>query len=253
MDRTRAAHLTAMPLGAAPAAVASVVRRTLEEVFDDVAALRRDVEAVFAGGASVGRDDLAELYPTLTAPLRTPGGPAKGAGFVAAPRVLADAPWWLEWWVREPTGEPSRLVVDVDPDGQHFYDYTTLPWYRDPQRTGQRTVTGPYVDYLCTDEYTLTFTEVVRDGDTVLGVVGSDVDVGLFEAIALPSLRAVPCAATLINAHGRVIASNSPRRSGGSLVRDVDVPALWARSDDPESGARLVRCGDFPIGLLLVP
>jgi hypothetical protein len=251
MDGTRPAHLTAMPLGAAPAAVVSVVRRTVEGVFDAVAALRRDAESVFAAGAPVCRDDLAELYPALTAPLRASGGLAKGAGFVAAPRALADAPWWLEWWVREPSGEPSRLVVDVDPDGDHFYDYTTLPWYRDPWHTGVRTVTGPYVDYLCTDEYTLTFTEAVRDDGRFLGVVGSDVDVDAFEAIALPSLRAVPCAATLINAHGRVIASNSTRRSGGSLVRDVDVAALWAGT--PSGDARLVRCGNFPIGLLLVP
>lgn len=250
MDRTRAAHPTATRSGAATAAVVSVVRRTFEDVFAGVAASRRDVESMFAGGPTVGRDDLAELYPTLTAPLRTPARLAKGAGFVAAPRVLADAPWWLEWWVREPSGEPSRLVVDVDPDGEHFHDYTTLPWYREPQRTGLRTVTGPYVDYLCTDDYTLTFTEGVHDGDVFLGVVGSDLDVGLFEGIALPSLRAVPGAATLINAHGRVIASNSPRRRGGSLIRDVDVTALWERGD-VGTGARVVPCGDFPVGLLL--
>ncbi|WP_344648097.1 cache domain-containing protein [Cryptosporangium japonicum] len=248
MDRTRAAHPTATPLGSATAAVVSVVRRTVDEVFEGVAGLRRDVESAFAGGTTVGRDDLAELYPTLTAPLRMPGGLAKGAGFVAAPQLLADAPWWLEWWVREPSGEPSRLVVDVDPDGEDFYDYTTLPWYRDPQRTGEPTVTGPYVDYLCTDDYTLTFTAAVRNGDAFLGVVGSDVDVGLFEAIALPSLRAVPCPATLINAHGRVIASNSPHRRGGSLVRDVDVDALWEHGT--VAGTRLARCGNFPIGLM---
>ncbi|SHN47559.1 hypothetical protein [Cryptosporangium aurantiacum] len=256
MDRTRHPHMTATPLGAALSGVVTAVRTTVEGVFAGVAALRRDAEAVFGRAREIGtpveRDDLAELYPALTAPLRTPGGLAKGAGFVAAPRTLADAPWWLEWWIREPAGEPSRLIVDVDPDGEHFYDYTTLPWYRDPQRTGLRNVAGPYVDYLCTDEYTLTFTESVRDGAAFVGVVGSDVDVGRFEAIVLPSLRAVPCVATLINAHGRVIASNSPRRSGGSLVRDVDVAALWA-AGGPSDGTRLVRCGDFPIGILLEP
>ncbi|TQS40345.1 hypothetical protein FL583_35415 [Cryptosporangium phraense] len=233
----------------AVAGVVTAVRAVVEGVFADVAALRQGVEALFErAGAPVVRDDLAELYPSLTAPLRTPGGPAKGAGFVAAPHVLADAPWWLEWWIREPSGEPSRLIVDVDPDGEHFYDYTTLPWYRDPARTGLRNVTGPYVDYLCTDEYTLTFTESVRSGGRFLGVVGTDVDVDRFEVTVLPSLRAVPGAATLINAHGRVIASNSPHRSGGSLVRDVDVAEMWAAGDP-----RLIPCGNFPIGLLLVP
>ncbi|MFI5958163.1 cache domain-containing protein [Cryptosporangium sp. NPDC051539] len=252
MERTHPARLTSPPLGPALTGVVTKVQEVVEEVFAEVAALRQGAETLFErarrSGTEVVRDDLAELYPTLTTPVRTPGGPAKGAGFVAAPHALADAPWWLEWWIREPSGEPSRLIVDVDPDGEHFHDYTTLPWYRDPQRTGLRNVTGPYVDYLCTDEYTLTFTESVRDGGRFLGVVGSDVDVSRFEVTVLPSLRAVPGAATLINAHGRVIASNSPRRTGGSLVRDLDVAALWA-SDDP----RLIPCGDFPIGLLLVP
>jgi hypothetical protein len=238
------------------AGVVSAVHDTVEAVFAGVAAMRRDAETVFRrareNGVPVRHDDLAELYPALTAPVRVANGMAKGAGFVAEPNVLADAPWWLEWWIREPAGEPSRLIVDVDPTGERFYDYTTLPWYRDPKRTGERNVTGPYVDYLCTDEYTLTFTEPVVDGGRFLGVVGSDVDVGRFEAIALPELRAVPHPATLINAHGRVIASNSPRRSGGSLVRDLDVAALWASPADVAGmGPRLVRCGDFPIGLLL--
>lgn len=226
-----------VPSGAA--AVVATVRSRFEQVFAGVASARRDAEELFRSARPpVRRDDLAELYPTLTGPVREPGGLVKGAGFIAAPMVLADAPWWLEWWTREPVGEPSRLVVDVDPAGERFYDYTTLPWYAGPQRTRARNVTGPYVDYLCTDEYTLTFTEPVLDGERFLGVVGSDVDVGRFEAIVLPELRAVPAPATLINASGRVIASNSPRRSGGSLIRDV-------------ADARLLPCGDFPIRLLL--
>lgn len=39
-----------------------------------------------------------------------------------------------------------------------FYDYTALPWFVVPRETGGRRVTGPYVDWVCTEEYTLTFT-----------------------------------------------------------------------------------------------
>ncbi len=38
----------------------------------------------------------------------------------------------------------------------------------DPERTGTRHLTGPYVDYLCTDDYTVTVTTpVTLDGEMV--------------------------------------------------------------------------------------
>ena len=41
------------------------------------------------------------------------------------------------------------------------------------QPTGERAITGPYVDYLCTDQYTLTFTAPLVVDGRFLGVAGA--------------------------------------------------------------------------------
>jgi hypothetical protein len=235
---------------ATAAVVTGIVRATVEAVFEHVDGVRLAVETVFARPGTVRLADFTALYPALTAPVREPDGLVRGAGFVAAPGVLVDAPWWLEWFTRESLGEPNRLVLDVDPTSDRFHDYTTLPWYREPARTGRRHITGPYVDYLCTDEYTLTFTAPVyaaRSGNDPFediaafsGVVGTDVDVSRFEAIVLPALQAVDGPAALVNDHNRVIAANSARHPAGTLLRGPEL-----------AGARRVRCGDSPVSLIL--
>ena len=37
-----------------------------------------------------------------------------------------------------------------------------------------RHLTGPYVDYVCTDDYTITITTPVRVAGRLVGVVGTD-------------------------------------------------------------------------------
>ena len=62
-----------------------------------------------------------------------------------------------------------------------FRDYTHLPWYAVPRETGSAHITGPYIDYLCTDQQTLTLTRPVRRGGEFAGVVGFDLLVRTFE------------------------------------------------------------------------
>lgn len=186
------------------------------------------VAGVFTEHKPVRRSALAGVESLVMPALKDPSSRLQGAGFVAGVGSLADSRWWLEWFMRAPNGTPERLLVDTDPRAENFYDYEVMPWYNVPRDTGRRHVTGPYVDYLCTNDYTLTFTVPVLVGGTFVGVAGADVRVLTFEQAVLPSLRHGPKGATVVNAQGRVVLSNSARHVSGTLVRTPDVAALWA-------------------------
>ncbi len=236
-------------------AVTTSVAATGESVFADLERLR--AATVAALEARPGRDGLARLRPLCVGLLAREDRLLVGAGYVAAPGVLDDAPYWLEWWTvpgadDEPVA-PEPLEVVVDPSAEDFRDYTTLPWFVVPRDSGRRHVTGPYVDYLCTDDYTLTFTVPVQVAGRFAGVVGADVYVRHVELRTLAQIEALPGTVTLVNSVGRVLVSNDGSQDSGSLVRDVPVPLMWA------DGGRVVRhghtwlyrCGDLPFGLLV--
>ncbi|KQX07162.1 MULTISPECIES: PDC sensor domain-containing protein [unclassified Leifsonia] len=174
-----------------------------------------------------------------------------GAGFVAAPGFLVDAPWHLAWWLGEGNSFGSgtaggrasgrqavrRLEAVEDPASDSFRDHTTLEWWRVPERTGRRHITGPYVDYLCTDDYTLTLTDPVFVDGRLVGVVGADVYVTEAERVLLTALRRIGGDASLVNASGRIVVSTDPRLATGSLVRD---PAVTDAVRDLAPGASMV-------------
>jgi hypothetical protein len=240
-----------------PEAVGRHVAVTAEAVFELVANLRSATEELFASARRDGRRlsvaDLGEIDAIAIGMLGGVDGIIPGAGFVAAPQTLTDAPRWLQWWQQGRNGSPTRLVAELDPSKDRFYDYTQLPWFAVPASTGKRHITGPYVDYVCTDEYALTFTEPIYDDGEFVGVAGADVFVDRFESLALPPLRSLPDAAALVNTQGRVIVSNTARLVTGSLVRQPDVAAFFAsgQSTSDEQGMALQRCGDVPLVLLV--
>lgn len=192
------------------------------------------------------RSVLAGVDEVVAEHLERRGAAVQGAGFVAAIGLLEDAAWWLEWFARGDDGRAHRLVCQTDPDGVGFYDYEYLPWYVVPRDTGRRHVTGPYVDYLCTDDYTLTFTVPLTVGDRFAGVAGADIGVHTAERLLLPALRAADQRLAVLNAHGRIVASNSGRHVCGDLVEELDVPSAWG---DPAHPALHVL-DDLPLGVL---
>ena len=172
-------------------------------------------------------DGLDAVVESITAPeLSVDGALMIGAGFVAAPGFLNDAPWHLAWWLGHAntfgigSADPTirRLLADEDPTSESFRDYTTLEWWRVPTMTGERHITGPYVDYLCTDDYTLTLTAPVHNGERLIGIVGADLYVNDVERALLPHVRGLD-AATIVNASGRVVVSTDVHRPTGSLLR----------------------------------
>jgi len=215
------------------------VDRVFGGVFERIDAWRAFLEAfVDRQDGAPGVGGLDDVVESMTVPeLSLDGGLVIGAGFVAAPGFLPDAEWHLAWWLGHSntfgvgSADPSvrRLVAEEDPSSESFRDYTTLEWWRVPTSTGTRHVTGPYVDYLCTDDYTLTLTVPAHHGDRLIGVVGADLYVTEVERALLPRLRGLP-AATLVNASGRVVVSTDPHRPTGSLLRDASerVPCATA-------------------------
>ncbi|HYQ64134.1 cache domain-containing protein [Actinophytocola sp.] len=227
--------------------VVEQVSALVEGVFDRLKPVLVAAESLVDRPA-VPAGDLNRLRPFAVGAL---GGLVVGAGYICAPHTLSDQLLGFEWWTANQGAAPRRLFISLDPASADFLDYTRQSWFTVPRDTGRRHVTGPYVDYLCTDEYTLTFTIPVRRFGSFAGVVGADVYVRSVERALRPKLRPLGGRAALVNAQGRVIVSNSIRQPTGSLVRAVDVPAWWMTQTPLQGGTTLRRCGDAPIALLI--
>jgi hypothetical protein len=182
-----------------------------------------------------------------------------GSGFVAAPGLLSDAQWHLAWWLGGAAGIRRLATID-DPSNDQFRDYTTLEWWRIPARTGTRHLTGPYVDYVCTDDYTVTITTPVLVGGRLLGVVGMDVLVDRLERELLPLLRESGTPTTIVNASGRVVTSTDSRREPGAMLRLEGLERTLAPLREPvpppvrsmlPSGAEVIACGDTSLALVV--
>ncbi|MEO3787287.1 cache domain-containing protein [Actinocorallia sp. B10E7] len=191
-------------------ALADHVFGTLDEVRDATARLAATTD----GG--LRSTDLARLRPLLFERL---GPLIAGLGFIALPGLLPDSAWYLEWWQYDPDGPPKQLAAELDPAQPTFYDYTQWAWFTHPQNGLERSICGPYVDYLCTDEYSLTFSVPVLVGGAFVGVAAADVFVRTFETTLLPALKELPGQTFVTNNEGRVIASNTARWISGSVFR----------------------------------
>ncbi|WP_104135393.1 MULTISPECIES: cache domain-containing protein [unclassified Cryobacterium] len=212
-----------------------------------------------------GQTTLDPLIETLVrTELADSDGMVIGAGFVSAPSFLG---WHLAWWLGGQNQAESALPATgihhletvEDPHDESFRDYTALEWWRIPAQTGRRHVTGPYVDYLCTDEYTLTLTlPVYRGGSELIGVVGIDLSVDQIERELVPRLGAGGVPVTVINASARVVVSTDVHLATGALLR---LPGLTERLRDRAptpallaDGAHTFRwCGQTGLAVVVGP
>jgi Methyl-accepting chemotaxis protein-like, first PDC sensor domain len=254
--------------------IARRIASTIDPVFAMIDGWRDVLEAELAGplaGALSGAVEprAVSLDPVVAAlvsvELERSGSLITGAGFVAAPGFLADAPWHLAWWLSGSNTFGAgaglrRLEAVSDPDSEQFRDYTTLEWWRVPASTGTRHLTGPYVDYLCTDDYTVTITTPVRVEGEMAGLVGTDLYVARLEQVLLPVIRESGHPCTLVNASGRIVASTDARRATGALLRleglaDALMPLRDAVTATDATalpgGATVVPCGDTSLALVL--
>ncbi|MGV8883008.1 MAG: cache domain-containing protein [Rhodoglobus sp.] len=216
------------------------VTSTFSSVFGQIDVWRgsiHDLAEAEAGIVTV--DAIDELVEHLVlAELSSPSSLIIGAGFVARPGYLQDSRWHLAWWLGKANtfgvgaDAPSvrRLEAEEDDESENFRDYTALEWWRVPTVSGAPHITGPYVDYLCTDEYTLSLTVPVEHGGTMIGVVGTDLYVEDIERTLLPRVRAIG-GATILNASRRVVVSADPHRPTGSIMRESKNETVLACGD----------------------
>lgn len=183
-------------------------------------------ESACEAGRPLRAEQLSALRTHVFARLREPELIA-GTGVIVAEDVLADRTHWLEWWQKRPGAEPVFLEVDHDPTSMNFYDYSSASWFDVPRRTGERVAIGPYVDYAGTDEYVLTLAHPVHSGQRFLGVAAADIRITVFESLLLPALGQSGPPAVLMNATGRVLASNTAYKTAGSLVSGDEIDSGW--------------------------
>nr|WP_051343124.1 cache domain-containing protein [Pseudonocardia spinosispora] len=233
-------------LDSAAAEIVEQVSRLVEGIFDGLTPVLAAAESLLAAPAAAS--DLDRLDPLVIDML---DDVVIGGGFVAAPDTLADQRFGFEWWTTADRAGPEQLFISLDPNSDAFLDYTRQSWFTVPRDTGRRHINGPYVDYLCTDEYTLTFTIPVQGRSAFAGIVGADVFVTTVERLLLPALRRLDGRAALVNAQGRVVVSTSARQATGSLIREVNIPAWWSGTEQPRPGTTLHRCTDTPLALLV--
>ena len=153
-----------------------------------------------------------------------------GAGFVATPGILTDEHFLLAWWQgddKERIPESIALVQSTD--------YSRQEWFRTPQRTHASHVTGPYIDYVCTDEFMLTVTVPVERDGRMLGVMGADILAETIERVLLNPFLAA--GATLINHHNRAVLS-------------AEVEIFAGEPIDPANYSRVLPCADLPFRVL---
>ncbi|MFV0372492.1 cache domain-containing protein [Microbacterium sp.] len=243
------------------AEIAARIATTIDDIFATVDRWRVTLERALDDGMPLAAASVDPLVESFAVPAVAGGTLVTGAGFVATPGVLSDAHWHLAWWLG---GSPGlrRLATIDDPHHDQFRDYTTLEWWRVPTSTGNLHVTGPYVDYLCTDDYAVTITVPVRHASSQVGLVGADALVDRLEREILPVLRTAEGPASVVNASARVVTSTDARREPGSLMREpgildavreaVAVAAKPGTRPPVQTGAvRVLACGDTSLALVL--
>lgn len=209
---------------------AGEVDRLFADLLADIDAIQAVAEELFRR-SPVDSATLQEAVEPLARSLLD-RGIALGAGYVAGRDALADRALYLAWW----QGDEQQLLGESEaPATGAPFDYTRREWFRVPAQTGRRHVTGPYVDYVCTDEYVVTVTVPVHSGGRTVGVVGADVLVETLEDRLLTTMAAA--GATLVGDHGRSMVSADHRLAPGTLV-------------DPDAVRERVECAGLPLAVL---
>lgn len=149
--------------------------------------------------------------------------PVYGSGFIAALDSLADASSHLAWWQG---ADRAQLVLAAQSVNKEAIDYSELEWYRVPHQTGEAHVAGPYVDYLCSDEYTITIASPVFLDREFVGVAGLDLLIDQVERDLTPRLAPHGSDISIVNGVGRVLLSTSPHRETGDSIRGAELASL---------------------------
>ncbi|MDJ0338392.1 cache domain-containing protein [Cryobacterium sp. PH31-O1] len=212
------------------------VATEIKELSQNVATvLERSLVGKFkvSKAALVGLDGLSREFLTKNSF-------AVGAGTFFAADSVEEGGLPPEWWSRNPSGAIGRLKFDLTPGSDRFYDYEKLPFFSTAASTGEQTVWGPYIDYLGTEEYVLTFSAPFYVHGNFMGVAGCDIRLRDLEPLIMPNLRLIQSHAALINASNRVILGNSGMYLVGERIKSESPNQHRLALDVPHLGLSLI-------------
>ncbi|MGY4544457.1 hypothetical protein ACVWY0_004402 [Arthrobacter sp. UYNi723] len=203
----------------------------VKKLSSDVSSL---LERNLAGKSKAGKAVLKGLdeYPR---DFLTKNSYAAGAGTFFAVETIEEGVPALDWWARKEHGTIGRLDLDMTPGSSRYYDYEKLPFFSTAASTGEQSVWGPYVDFLGFEEYILTFAAPLSVHGRFTGVAACDIRIRDLEPLIMPTLRAIPGDAALVNASNRVILGNTGLYLVGERIKSgvpdqhrmaLDVPHL---------------------------
>ncbi|WP_102159058.1 cache domain-containing protein [Zhihengliuella halotolerans] len=186
----------------------------------------------------------AVIEPLAGSALEAPGSVLVGAGFIAAEDVLSNARWHMAWW----QGASKLRLMSVSP-AEAGEIYVRREWFTTPLELRRPHITGPYVDFLCTDEYTVTLSVPLLAPDPY-GIVGADMFVAQLEPTVGPLLASISPTASLVNRSGRVLVSADPRIAAGTVLTDPWVPGQHdVAARDGGARVQLTGCGELPLAI----
>ncbi|MBO1269858.1 cache domain-containing protein [Arthrobacter cavernae] len=165
---------------------------------------------------------------------------AVGAGTFFAAESVEEGARVLEWWSRKESGVIGRLDFDLTPGSNRYYDYEKLPFFSTAASTGEKSVWGPYVDFLGFEEYILTFAAPVYVHGNFAGVAACDIRIKDLEPLIMPTLRAIPGDAALVNASNRVVLGNSGMYLVGERIKSGSPNQHRMALDVPHLGLSLI-------------
>lgn len=235
------------------------------ELADLAARLGSRVEERLRAASLRAGDLLASAVPRTTAitsdfesearsVLDSLSGIASGCGFLATPNLFKDAVLSHTWWSLE-DGAVEIARLDLDESSDSFYDYTAKDFFRIAATTGQMAVDGPYVDYLGTNEYILTWGVPVLLSGAFVGIVGIDVTLQDLQRQLLAMSSSHPQPQALVNSRGRVIFSTVAKPAPGSMVRSPDLMSWFqsgTRAPSRNADMQVWPCAGLPWATLLL-
>lgn len=175
--------------------------------------VQHDISTQLSKGA-LNSGQLAQLVEAESINILTESDlPIYGAGFCAAERIV-DQGNPLAWW-QGPAHEP--LASSTFGVGPGAVDLRRLEWYRVPEISGKFNIAGPFVDYLCSNEVTITSSLPLTIAGHFAGVLCLDVLVSQLEETLLPQLHGGHTV-TLLNANRRVVFSTDNASETGDKL-----------------------------------
>ncbi|WP_210603045.1 cache domain-containing protein [Brevibacterium oceani] len=179
------------------------------------------IEAISSDPRTVERQVEKVAFDVLTSTDRF-----AGAGIVSIHPTVTARARSLMWWVAQPAAgrsEPIPLDADLTELGTYQSGLEEIEWYRVPAATRQGHMTGPFVDYMCTDQFAFTFTAPVEISGEFYGVAGIDMTVRSLENEIETLLEALSDNAILLANHNLVAISLDPRFATGSRLKPRDL------------------------------